>query len=1148
MLEDDPSPGGSVAWRGSGLRLPRMFGSYELLREVARGGMGIVYQARQIPLNRLVAVKVMVAGPFAAPDFVERFCTEAEAAARLDHPNIVPIHEIGECEGQPFFSMRFVEGGSLAHWMEREEAGKGAEGSRFDFRAIATLLARIAHAVHYAHQRGLLHRDIKPGNILLDLHGEPLLTDFGLAKLVEKDSTLTRTAAMLGTPSYMSPEQARGEAKQLTTAVDVYGLGAVLYQLLTGQPPFAGGTTLETVRQVLEKEPRRPSTLRPGLDRDLETICLKSLSKEPSSRYGSAEALALDLERWLRCEPILARPVSTLERIGKWMRRRPLPAALIGLTLLATAASIVTLSWANVHIGAARNNEVDLRERAETKAEESRQRLVRLNVRTGSQLVEEGDPFGALRWFVEALALDQQDPVSADIHRRRIGAMLRGSPRLAHLWFHDGAVRSVDISPDGEQIVSASWDRTARVWDLRTGAPAAPPLRQATALEGAIFTRDGRRVITIDEAGRARFWDARTGQPIGPALPTSALWAAFDLSQDGRWFLAAVTNGVQLFSATNGAALGPLIPLAYRIDLLRFSPDGRSALVGGKGGDAMLLEMPSGRVKLKLPSTDRLRGVDFRADGRHLATIGLRDLRVWDVDTSALVFPEMRPGGDLFDPKFSPDGRRLAIPSWDGFARVVDAESGLPVGLPMRHRNGVIQAVFNVDGRWLATASRDGTARVWNAETGEPASPSLPQAGYLYSVRFTSDGAHVVTSSQDHSVRLWELRTNSAARLVLRHPRGVTTAQFSPDGRHLLTADIDGQTRVRDAQTGEAVAGLSQEGMVVRAGFSRDGLRIVTATANGAAGVWDFRQSAGLAVAVRHAGAIRAVEFSPDGGRFLTAGDDNRARVWNAGDGRAVTPWMTHKQGITHAAFDFEGLRIVTASLDKTAQVWDASTGATLGAPMKHACGVSYATFSPDGRRVVTAASDLTELPRSAQVWDAATGQPLGPPMRHRDGVTCAEFSPDGRRIATAGEDYDAMIWDSLTGQLLVAPLPHHDTVMRVRFSPNGRLLLTVSSDRTARVWDVATGEPVTPPLPHDDAVRDGSWSPDGNQVATGSSDGTARVWDVSPAGPAVAELRRQAEVLSAHRTGPNLGAVPLTAKEMAARWETLKELPTDRP
>src|SRR5215831_17955115 len=320
--------------------LPRAFGPYELLEEVAHGGMGIVYRARQTQVSRVVAVKLMAAGQFAAPDFVKRFRTEAEAAASLDHPNIVPIYEVGECEGQPFFSMKFVEGGSLAARISNEKF-------QIAQHEAAALVAKLARAVHYAHQRGILHRDIKPGNVLLDAQGEPQLTDFGLAKLVERDSTFTRTMAMLGTPSYMSPEQARGEAKQLTTAVDVYGLGAVFYELLTGQPPFAGGTTMETVRQVLEKEPRRPSALKAGTDRDLETICLKCLEKDPARRYGSAEGLAEDLESWLNHEPILARRSTPPERLIKWMRRNPkiaTLAVLLNLVLGLGVAGILVIS------------------------------------------------------------------------------------------------------------------------------------------------------------------------------------------------------------------------------------------------------------------------------------------------------------------------------------------------------------------------------------------------------------------------------------------------------------------------------------------------------------------------------------------------------------------------------------------------------------------------------------------------------------------------------------------------------------------------------------------------------------------------------------------------------------------------------------
>src|SRR5262245_24615072 len=295
------------------------FGDYELLEEVARGGMGVVFRARQISLNRIVALKMILAGQLASPAAVQRFKTEAEAAANLDHPNIVPIYEIGEHEGQHYFSMRFIEGGTLTQAMAP---------AKFTPRRAAQLMITVAGAVHYAHQRGILHRDLKPGNILLDAKRQPHVTDFGLAKALGAEGDLTRTSAILGTPSYMSPEQGSGHAKQLTTASDVFSLGAILYELLTGRSPVQGPTPVETLRRVMEEEPKKPRSLNSEVDADLETICLKCLQKEMAQRYTSADALAEDLQRWLRNEPILARRSNAWEQALKWAKRKPALAAL----------------------------------------------------------------------------------------------------------------------------------------------------------------------------------------------------------------------------------------------------------------------------------------------------------------------------------------------------------------------------------------------------------------------------------------------------------------------------------------------------------------------------------------------------------------------------------------------------------------------------------------------------------------------------------------------------------------------------------------------------------------------------------------------------------------------------------------------------
>jgi serine/threonine protein kinase len=310
-------------------------GDYELLEEVGRGGQGVVFRARQRSLNRTVALKVISLGQWASQAHLKRFRREAEAAASLDHPYIVPIFEVGERDGSCYFSMKFVEGGQLDEVVRR---------TPISIRHAAELIAKVARTVHYAHEHGIVHRDIKPGNILVDAKGEPLLADFGLARLVEAESTVTRTKEVMGTPSYMAPEQAVGNNAAVSSATDVYGLGAVLYQLLTGHPPFAGGTTYETIKLVLDTEPRQPRSLNPKIDRDLSTICLKCLEKDPKRRYSSALALADDLERWLKHEPILARRIGLFSRGRKWVRRNP-TSALLATSLMGLAAAAGWIVW-----------------------------------------------------------------------------------------------------------------------------------------------------------------------------------------------------------------------------------------------------------------------------------------------------------------------------------------------------------------------------------------------------------------------------------------------------------------------------------------------------------------------------------------------------------------------------------------------------------------------------------------------------------------------------------------------------------------------------------------------------------------------------------------------------------------------------------
>jgi WD40 repeat protein len=1135
-------------------------GGYRLIRVVGEGGFGVVYLAEQLePVKRLVALKIIKLG-MDTRQVVGRFQAERQALALMDHPGIARVFDAGATEtGRPYFVMEFVEGVPITRYADQQ---------RLSIAERLELFMKVCDAVQHAHQKGVIHRDLKPSNILVAAQqgqATPKIIDFGLAKATHAELTdkslITQFQQLIGTPAYMSPEQVEWGAVDVDTRSDIYSLGVLLYELLTGTTPFdtrelLRGGMAETARRIREQDPPRPSArLRsansaelaavarrrhvspeklPGqVQGDLDCIVMKALEKNRMRRYETANALALDIRRHLSSEPVRARPPTALYQFQKLVGRNKLVFASAAAVVAALAIGLGIASVALV-------KERLARQLASNRAEESRQRLVRLNVATGNKLVDEGDDFNALLWFVEALRLDEGDAARSDVHRRRIGSILRRAPQLTHLWWHEDGVLSVQFSPDGQRVASASWDRTARIWDARTGLLAAPIFRNDTRLQDVRFTLDGRRILTMDVDGRVRLWDAQTGQPFGPALPTAAHWEALDLSRDGRWFLAGVTNGVQLFDATNGAALGPVIPMSNIIHVLRFSPDGRSALAGGEKEVARILEMPSGRTRWKLAGTAGLQAAGFSPDARRVATVTLRELLVWDTSTGELAWPATRPGGDLMACQFSPDSQWLGVASWNRFARLFDAATGVPVGVPMRHPNPVSDCPFSPDGRWLMTASRDGTARVWRPQTGEPLSPPLPHASGVFAVGFAPDSARLVTSSQDHSVRVWDLCTNAAARLSLRHPQPVRRVQFSPEGTRLLTVADDTEARIWDAQSGALLVRLPHQHRVVAASFSHDGQRVVTGTSGGSVSLWDARRAVELIPTLQLSNGISEVAFSPDGQRFLTAGGE-RARVWSALTGEAVTAWLTHSNSILHAAFSPDGRRVVTAGLDSIAQIWDAQTGAPVCPPMKHPSRVAWAAFSPEGRRVVTACDDPQEVPRFAQVWDAETGHSLGPPLRHDNGVTHAEFSPDGKRVVTASTDDHAMIWDSQTGQALVAQLQHQDDLPHAFFSPDGRLLLTVSFDHTARVWDGMTGAPVTAPLAHEGRVLFGAWSPSGREVATGGDDGTVRVWDVSPSPATLTQLRREAELLSAHRIEADLGSVPLTAEEMKQRWAERK-------